>query len=184
VGGTLELAGEAYLPLIGGTTTIELRRWPRGATRPFEANAVPTPDLRDFAGSYPAAGFDVAIDLSTAADGRPLAAGSWEIWLSVGTDMIRRAAPLRAPRQDVRGRGIVVTGDRAGRIALYQTPVRELRLRIGRRPRAASWLEHAEFGYLRVRRRVGIAVPLLVGRRLSLSIRRAVPGIVARLEDD
>ena len=183
-GGRLELAGDAYLSLMGGTTTIELRRWPRGATWRFVADALPTPDLRDSWGSYPTAGFDAAIDLETGAGGQPVPTGTWSIWLSVGTEKVHRAAPLRAPRHTVRGKGVVVTRGETARIALHQTPVRELRLRIGHRPRAASWLEQGEFAYLRVRRRLGMGMPLRAGWRLARAIRRVNPGLAARLVDD
>ena len=46
--GVLQLTGEAYLRLVGGATTVELRRWPRGATWRFAAPALPTPESPRF----------------------------------------------------------------------------------------------------------------------------------------
>jgi CDP-glycerol glycerophosphotransferase len=169
--GTLHLSGEAYMKLVGGATTVELHRWPRGATWPFAATAVPTPELRDKAVSYARAGFDVSIDLSTAAGGRPLPAGTWSIRLAVGTDGIHRVMPLVAPRRPPSSWAVGRVGDDVEPAALYVNRARELRLRVGRPRRAVTWLERAEASYIRLARRLGWAM----GRvRASRLIRAAV----------
>lgn len=71
VEGSLQLEGEAYLALVGGTTTVELRRWPTGPTWQFATRSLPTPELRDLRIDYPTAGYAVSLDLATAAGGQP-----------------------------------------------------------------------------------------------------------------
>jgi CDP-glycerol glycerophosphotransferase len=169
--GVLHLTGEAYLRLIGGATTVELRRWPRGATWRFAAPSAPTPTLRDPAVSYPRAGFDIAIDLSTAAGGRPLPTGTWRILLAVGTDGIRRIVPLQAPRRppaDWAAGGGVGGIDHAG---LYATRAREVRLRVGKPGRAMMWLERAEAAGSRIRRGIDRVLSSSLGGRLRRAIR-------------
>jgi hypothetical protein len=149
VDGSLELAGEAYLALVGGTTTIELRRWPRGPTWQFDATPLPTPNLRDLRIDYPMAGYAAAIDLATAAGGKPLPRGTWSIHASIGTATIRRDRVVTAPRRAASddGHSPIVLG-RHLRIAAG----REVRLRVGRPKPAEVVLERAEPAYRRLRR--------------------------------
>jgi hypothetical protein len=152
--GRLELSGVAYLSLLGGTTTIELRRWPIGASWSYPVTTVSTPALRDREVAYPSSGFDVAIDLASAAAGRPLANGIWAIRLSLGTDSIRRTLPLRAPPGPGRGSGNGGSRDIGASAALQVTPTRELRVRIGRPGLLETLLEQMERAYVRLSRLV------------------------------
>jgi len=171
-GGTMHLAGEAYLGLLGGTTTIVLRRGRRGPALLFPTASSPTPGLGDRHDAYPDAGFAAAIDLATAADGGPLRAGSWDILLSVGTDRVRRTARLRPPAgagatapaagASAPGAGASapgaggaspVTGDSPPGVAppgvaplgaVYATRAGPLRLRVGPPSRATNLVERGE----------------------------------------
>lgn len=167
--GTLQLSGEAYLKLVGGATTVELRRWPRGATWRFAVPAVPTPELRDSAITYPRAGFDVAIDLSTAAGGRSLPAGTWSIHLAVGADGVHRVMPLLAPRRQPSSWAVGRVGDEVDPAALYVNRGREIRLRVGRPRRAITWLERAEAIYIPLARRLRRAMRRVRASRLVRS---------------
>lgn len=192
VGGRLELAGEAYLALVGGSTTIELRQWPRGATWRFPTTAVATPDLRDKIVAYPEAGFEVAIDLSAAQDGRPLSRGTWALRLVIETGSISRTVPLRARRREVLdqgqgdGAGIRGAGASSGLAApgtLSVTPAHVVRLRIGHRRRATAWLERLETAYAGASRFVGRVIRSSPpGRRLRDAAERQ-SGVAARLID-
>jgi hypothetical protein len=130
------------------------------------------------------AGYDVAIDLRTAAAGRPLDSGMWSIHVSIGNAAIHRSVPVRAPRRArdasdeaapkvVKGGGLRT--NRAG----------SLRLRIGRTTAVDRLLERAEDVYLRVSRRFGKALAASrVGRLTEMVLERTRPGMAARLVDD
>ncbi len=154
VDGTLEISGQAYLRLLGGETAVELRRWPRGARFEHGTTPVPTPELRDKKMRYPRAGYRAAIDLRTAADGRPLPPGTWGVWLSIGNAAIRRSIPARPPRG-----AAVATGQRSGVVVkgggLRTNAAGALRLRVGRPSVTDRVLEGAEAAVLRLNRRVG-----------------------------
>ena len=143
VGHTLRLSGKAYLSLLGGSTTIILRRWPWGREFSFPTDPVPTPRLRDMQVPYPNAGFSVTIDLAAVADGRPLLPGSWDVLVSVGTRRVRRRARLRvsdvpaADRSAVRHAGYA--SDR--RAVLEVSRAGDIRLRLGAVARLRGWLE-------------------------------------------
>jgi hypothetical protein len=94
--GRLNLAGEAYLKYVGGSSTVILRRWPWGPSYDVSTRAIPTPLLSDRHVPYPAAGFEASIDLGTVAHGHPIGPGWWDLVLSVGTDAVRRTVPVRA----------------------------------------------------------------------------------------
>jgi glycosyltransferase involved in cell wall biosynthesis len=183
VDGRLEISGQAYLTLIGGDTTVELRRWPRGETVRFEAASLPTPELRDKARQYPMAGYHAAIDLATAADGKPLRDGSWGVHLSIGNPTVRRSVPVRIPR---RGRQAVLAGPRPTRGAGLRTSAAgALRLRVGRRTLGDRILERAERAYVGVSRRLGRALAASrAGRLVEMAIERVRPGMVAQVDDD
>lgn len=162
---TLRLSGQAYLVLVGGSTAVELRRWPRGVRLVFGTNPVPTRELRDSLVAYPLAGFEVAIDLATAMGGRPLGSGTWAIRLSTGMGRVHRTAPLRAPQ------GLAIGSGVAGRAGLVVNPARELRLRIGRPRQAEVWLARAEDAGLEAERLVALVVSRTrAGRMLDLAI--------------
>lgn len=184
VDGRLELGGEAYLALVGGTTVVELRRWPRGTAWTFEVEPRPTPDLRDRNVAYPMAGYRSAIELATAAGGRPLPRGTWSVRLSVGIDVVRRSVPIRVPR-----RGGAATPTEAPAFVkgggLRLNPARELRLRVGRpsaAERVAERMEAAYRGVVRLLAR-GLSASHL-GRLLEMGIEKMRPGMATRLIDD
>lgn len=172
--GALHLSGEAYLSLLGGSTTIVLRRWPRGPEYRFGTDTLPTPYLRDRQVTHSKAGFAVAVDLATAADGRPLPPGSWDIFLSVGTRRVQRTARFRPPK----GPGHA-TSAMPGRPmepdlpAALATVAGYLRLRMGAVSRTTRWLERGEAAYRRIRRSVSAGL-----NRLSPaeSVGRLLPG--------
>ena len=122
---TLHLAGQAYLALVGGSSVVELRRWPRGPSIPITPSALPSPGLRDRQVAHPMAGFDAAVDLDTVLDGGPLSSGSWDVLITVGTPTVRRTAPLDAP--------VVVRDGRAAgdEPRLIRTARRSMRLQVG-----------------------------------------------------
>lgn len=176
VDGRLELSGEAYLTLVGGAPTIELRRWPFGARWRYPMTARPTPALRDWKVSHPNSGFDVVVDLASAAAGRPLAAGTWEVYLSLDTGSIRRTLPLRAPLGPGRGSGADGSMDAAGSAALQVTATGGLRVRIGHPGRLVTSLERLERVYVRLSRFV--LRPLTssrAGRLLGRALRERRP---------
>jgi glycosyltransferase involved in cell wall biosynthesis len=184
VGGSLEVAGEAYLALVGGTTTVELRRWPRGPTWAFETSAVATPELRDLRIAYPSAGYKATIDVRTAAGGQPLPRGTWRIQVSIGTAAVRRSVAVTAPHagggKAARGAAAVVKGG-----GLRVTAARELRLRIGRPTLAERALERLESVATRVSRlgrRLLTSSP--IGRLIQRAMARLRPGRSAIPDDD
>jgi CDP-glycerol glycerophosphotransferase len=154
IDGSLQLEGQAYLTLVGGSTIVELRGWPAGPRWRFETSAFATPELRDRRIRYPTAGYAVSIDLATAAGGEPLPRGTWSIHLSIGTPTVRRDQVVAAPRRGaMAGRSSIVPGG-----GLRITAGGELRLRIGRPSPAVVLLERATAAYRRLRRLVrGVA---------------------------
>jgi poly(ribitol-phosphate) beta-N-acetylglucosaminyltransferase len=156
VDGSLELAGQAYLSLVGGSTIVELRRWPVGPRWQFETRSVGTPDLRDRVIKYPEAGYAVTIDLATAAGGRPLPRGTWSIHLSIGTEAVRRDHVAAVPRRAAASarRSPVVKGGG------LRVATGEVRLRIGRPSAGLVLLERAESVY----RRAGRLLRRIAGR--------------------
>jgi CDP-glycerol glycerophosphotransferase len=145
VDGTLRLSGTAYLSLLGGSATIILRRWPRGPELRFPTESTPTCDMRDRDATYPNAGFAVAINVASAAHGRPLASGSWDIVVSVGTDRVRREARWHAPRAEDPAATAPHPGEQSDPLgALYVTPAGLVRLRIGPVRPTVRWLERGE----------------------------------------
>jgi glycosyltransferase involved in cell wall biosynthesis len=142
VGNRLGLEGEAYLRLVGGSVAIELRRWPRGPVHRLTPTPLPTPALRDADTTYPLAGYAASIDLGSVADGGRLAGGSWSIWLSVGTDEVRRCAALAAPRRVPVDRVVDMSPGADNRLRVR--PDRTIRLQVGRASRVVTALELAE----------------------------------------
>jgi glycosyltransferase involved in cell wall biosynthesis len=176
VDGILELSGQAYLGLLGGETDVELRRWPRGPAFGHVTTPLPTPELRDKTMRYPRAGYRAAIDLGTAADGRPLPPGTWGVWLSIGNARIRRSIPARPPRGGnaaARQRSeIVVKGG-----GLRTNAGGALRLQVGRPSVTDRVLERAEAVALRLNRRVARVLSVSrAGRLLGMALERARPG--------
>jgi poly(ribitol-phosphate) beta-N-acetylglucosaminyltransferase len=160
-GTTLHLAGEAYLTHFGGDITIILRRWPRGPEYRFPARPISTPHLRDRYRAYPHAGFATAIDFASAADGRPMRRGAWQILLSVGSGPVRRTVGFK-PSQDIRA-AIEADHDNEVATALYLTPQGNLRVRVDA-PGLITTLEQIGYRLWRLRRRLLRLVSSLVRR--------------------
>jgi glycosyltransferase involved in cell wall biosynthesis len=97
VDGALEVAGEAYLAYLGGPTTIVLRHWPWGSELRFPTEMVPTPHLRNRDVDYRKAGFTGRVPLDPQ-DGSAVSRGSWQLYLEVGPDQVRRRAAVQAPK--------------------------------------------------------------------------------------
>jgi hypothetical protein len=125
VGGRLELEGEAYIRLLSGTTTIEVRRGPFGAFRPLPTRPVATPDLRDNAMRYPRAGFQVSVDVAT------LGKGTWAVRAVTQQGGVRRVATVRVPSG--RGKGIIDRTSKGERAVLRVGRGRALRVLVDRR---------------------------------------------------
>jgi poly(ribitol-phosphate) beta-N-acetylglucosaminyltransferase len=131
-GTRLQLSGQAYLSLVGGPTTVVLRRWPWGPERRFPATATPTPGLRDRNATYPAAGFTADIDLATAEGGQPLPPGPWQVELTVGPPQLQRTAPIRLnKRMRAQLKTVYDGGRQTAGAALYATADGFLRLQVG-----------------------------------------------------
>jgi glycosyltransferase involved in cell wall biosynthesis len=183
----LELRGSAHLRLVGGTTTVELRRWPRGPAYRFAATAFATPGQRDKTVGYPMAGWTASIGLATAAGGLPVPDGSWLIRLIVGTDPILRSAALAVGS---RARSVVGEGGSPpSRARLYTTGRRTLRLMVGRPSPLLEGLERIDDGVrgtvLRALR-AGVAVVERTrpGRLLVLVLEVYRPGSRSYLVED
>jgi glycosyltransferase involved in cell wall biosynthesis len=159
-GTTLQLSGEAYLTYLGGDTTVILRRGPLGPEFRCPTMSFSTPQLRDRYRAYPNAGFTTTIDLATAADGRSLKRGLWEVLLSVGRNPVRRTARFKRP-PDFRAATDARTANDAP-AALYTTPRGALRIRVGAVGPITKWLEQADLEHRLRRRR----------RRVSRQLRR------------
>ena len=129
VGTTLQVSGEAHLSYLGGVPTIILRPWPLGREHRFSTWPVSTPQLRDRYRAYPDAGFRARIDLATAADGRPLKRGLWQVLLSVSRTPVRFTVPFK-PSSQTRAALEVASRNDAGS-TLYVTRRGVLRLRAG-----------------------------------------------------
>lgn len=179
----LELAGAAFLRLVGGTSTIEIRRWPRGGRWSHDTIAVPTPDIRTPARDYPAAGFKASLDLATLAGGRPLPKGTWSIHLTVGTDRHHRTIPLASRSWELAGarnQDGIVAGD-----GLYRTGAGMIRLRVGPASPALLVIEGLEAAFLGVgRRAVRSAARSPLRRLLPRSLRGSASAIVRQLGAD
>ncbi len=152
-GSTLSLSGEAFLKYLGGSTTILLRRRPWGSEYRFPTEAVATPDLKDRNTPYPDAGFTVAIDLATAADGRPLAPGTWDVLMSIATSRVRRTSPVRPPNGADTASWVVQDVRRSDpRVSLRVPKAGDPRLSVKPVTRLSRWLERGEQVYARLRR--------------------------------
>jgi poly(ribitol-phosphate) beta-N-acetylglucosaminyltransferase len=187
VDGRLELAGTAWLRLVGGSVTVELRRWPRGPRHRVATEPIATPELRDATVHYAMAGYRASIDLGTVADGAPLPAGSWDMRLVVGSDAVHRTVALEVPRG---ARGAVMEGvvGAVGDARLRVTAGRALRLVVGRQAPLAGGvlaLEDAVRGSSR--RAVGAGARALErtrpGRLALLGLEAYRPGTTIRLLD-
>ncbi len=170
-GTSLRLSGEAYLNHFGGDTKIVLRRWPLGLERRFyPTTSTPTPHAGDRYRARPDAGFAATIDLATAAEGRPLSRGAWQILLSIGRGSVRRT--VRFKPSDANAAIQPKTDNEAG-VDLYLTREGYLRVRVGTPGEIMKRLEqaHLSYGLRRFRRRL-----LRVLSRFGRRVRRRMIG--------
>jgi CDP-glycerol glycerophosphotransferase len=160
VGKMLELAGAAHLTYIGGFTNVLLRGWPVGPTYRFDTTSLPTPDRADDGRPHPSVGFASSVDLSTAADGRPLGKGTWDVILSVGTNGFRRSTRLVGERGRANLPAAVaadVTPAGEG-FALYVSRAGHVRLRAGAASQVTRWIEIVEAAWVTAAHRAKRAV--------------------------
>ena len=106
-GTALRLAGHAYLHRVEThdvTTELVLRERDSGTEYRLPVTHTATPGLgADEDGGlfrYENAGFEAEVDITTAADGRPLVDGLWDISLAVGAQSVSREARVGSKRSD------------------------------------------------------------------------------------
>jgi poly(ribitol-phosphate) beta-N-acetylglucosaminyltransferase len=147
VDSALEVAGEAYLTYLGGPTTIVLRRWPWGPELHFPTEIVPTPHLRNRDVDYRKAGFTGRVALDPHAE-PSLSRGTWQLYLEVGPEQVRRRAPVQAPKDLASPPGPPSTGT-----ALSVSGRGRVRLRVGPVDPVVRGLESGEVLLHRVGRK-------------------------------
>ncbi|GCB46687.1 glycosyltransferase family A protein [Streptomyces sp. NL15-2K] len=106
-GTALRLAGHAHLHRVEThdvTTELVLRERDSGTEYRLPVTHTATPGLgADEDGGrfrYENAGFEAEVDITTAADGRPLVDGLWDISLAVGAQSVSREARVGSKRSD------------------------------------------------------------------------------------
>ncbi|MXM62712.1 glycosyltransferase [Streptomyces sp. HUCO-GS316] len=143
LGNTLHLAGHAYFHRVATldvTTELVLRERGGAAEYRFPVTHTATPGLGADEDQgryeYEKAGFEAVVDITTAADGLPLADGLWDISLAVGAQGLSREVRIGSKRADgVSGKAathVVDTVDGARAVTLYATkPHGNLTLDVG-----------------------------------------------------
>ncbi|WP_420718593.1 glycosyltransferase [Streptomyces sp. H51] len=103
----LHLAGHAYLHRVetrGVTTELILRERDTAVEYRLPVTHTATPGLGADADegrfTYDLAGFEAAVDITTAADGGPLGDGLWDLYLSVGAQGISKEVRIGAKRAE------------------------------------------------------------------------------------
>ena len=144
-GSSLHLAGHGYLHRIATedvTTELLLRERGSGTEYRVPVAHTPTPGLgkEDDEGHYvyETAGFEVSVDVDTAADGSGLPDGLWDISLVIGAQGISRAVRIGSKRDvavpAAAATHIVDSGGQARAVTLYTTtPHGNFTLDIGER---------------------------------------------------
>ncbi len=147
-GTTLHLAGYGYLHRVETSdVTTELVLRERDSKTEFRLPVTHTPTPGVGAGedegryTYDRAGFEAAVDITTAANGRPLDDGLWDISLSIGAQGLTREVRIGGRRaDDVSGKAathIVTTAEGTRAVTLYTThPHGNFTLDIGERKHA------------------------------------------------
>ncbi|MFI0228267.1 glycosyltransferase [Streptomyces sp. NPDC017086] len=131
-GGTLHLAGHAYLHRVETRevgTELVLRERDSKTEYRLPVTHTPTPglgaDQDEGRYAYDLAGFEAAVDLSTAADGKPLADGLWDISLVVGAQGLRKEVRIGSKRaENVPGAPVTLVlgdGEDPRAVTLYTT---------------------------------------------------------------
>ncbi|MCF1647273.1 glycosyltransferase [Streptomyces indiaensis] len=144
-GTVLHLAGHGYLHRVATedvSTELVLRERDSGAEHRLPVTHTATPGLGDEEDQgryrYDRAGFEAAVDITTAADGEPLPDGLWDISLSVGAQGVSREVRIGSKRRsDVSGAPathLVGSGEALRAVTLYATrPHGNFTLDIGER---------------------------------------------------
>ncbi|MEV6810364.1 glycosyltransferase family 2 protein [Streptomyces sp. NPDC051132] len=131
-GGTLHLAGHAYLHRVETRevgTELVLRERDSKTEYRLPVTHTPTPglgaDQDEGRYAYDLAGFEAAVDLTTAADGKPLADGLWDISLAVGAQGLRKEVRIGSKRaENVPGAPVTLVlgdGEDPRAVTLYTT---------------------------------------------------------------
>ncbi|MEU9283373.1 glycosyltransferase family 2 protein [Streptomyces sp. NPDC048275] len=131
-GTALHLAGHAYLHRVATddvTTELVLRERGSGTEFRLPVTHTATPGLGADADegqyTYDTAGFKAAVDITTAADGKPLDDGLWDISLAVGAQGLSREVRIGSKRaEDVSGQAstrVVGTPEGVRAVTLYTT---------------------------------------------------------------
>jgi hypothetical protein len=149
-GTVLHLAGHGYLHRVEThdvTTELVLRERDSKTEFRLPVTHTPTPEAgaHEDGGrfTYHRAGFEAAVDLTTAADGDPLGDGLWDISLAIGAQGITREVRIGSKRADeVSGKAathIVDTAEGLRAVTLYTThPHGNFTLDIGERKHAVA----------------------------------------------
>ncbi|MFI1563938.1 glycosyltransferase [Streptomyces sp. NPDC020490] len=144
-GTELHLAGHAYLHRVvtqDVTTELILRERDTAAEYRLPVTHTATPGLGADADegrfTYDLAGFEAAVDITTAADGGPLGDGLWDLYLSVGAQGISKEVRIGAKRAESVSAGpstrIVAIGEELRSLTLYATkPYGNFTLDLGER---------------------------------------------------
>ncbi|MFE1308084.1 glycosyltransferase family 2 protein [Streptomyces sp. NPDC058755] len=128
----LRLAGHAYVHRVetrGVSTQLVLRERDSHIEYRLPVTHTATPGLGaqedDGLFTYDLAGFEAAIDITTAADGAPLTDGLWDISLAVGAQGMSKEVRIGSRRaDDVSGKTstrVIDTGDGPRTVTLYTT---------------------------------------------------------------
>jgi hypothetical protein len=131
-GTALHLAGHAYLHRVETrdvTTGLVLRERDSGTEFRLPVTHTATPglgaDADEGAYAYDLAGFEAVVDITTAADGKPLDDGLWDISLAVGAQGVSREVRIGSRRaDDVSGKAstrVVDTSAGIRAVTLYTT---------------------------------------------------------------
>ncbi|KOG10583.1 glycosyltransferase family 2 protein [Streptomyces viridochromogenes] len=147
-GTVLHLAGHGYLHRVETrdvTTELVLRERDSKAEFRLPVTHTPTPDAGadedEGRFTYDRAGFEATVDITTAADGRPLDDGLWDISLAIGAQGITREVRIGSKRAaEVSGKAathVVDTAEGIRAVTLYTThPHGNFTLDLGERKHA------------------------------------------------
>ncbi|GGS77007.1 glycosyltransferase family 2 protein [Streptomyces cinerochromogenes] len=155
-GGVLRLAGHAYLHRVETRdvgTELVLRERDSGTEYRLPVTHTVTPglgaDQDEGRYAYDLAGFEATVDIATAADGKPLADGLWDISLAVGAQGLTKEVRIGSKRaDDVSGAAdtrIVAAGEGLRAVTLYTTkPYGNFTLDLGEKKHKVLRLLHVD----------------------------------------
>ncbi|MET8451108.1 glycosyltransferase family 2 protein [Streptomyces sp. NPDC005209] len=128
-GTTLHLAGHAYIHRVEThdvTTELVLRERDSAVEYRLPVTHIATPalgtDVDQGRFSYDLAGFEATVDVTTAADGRPLGDGLWDISLAIGAQGVSKEVRIGSKRS------AEVSGKASTRVATIEDGLRALTL--------------------------------------------------------